>query len=181
MSTAKPFFAPLLVAGQTIDFAHLEPFQFTIATTARPKGAVVDVRFSNHCFSDAYDPARHPNPVDVWDRGQRRAFDQSRYDLSRGLKPIIEALPAASVFQTPEANFVRIVPPGDDAQEYRIYFNVKRGGGAVDADVSLFVESAYYPDGRKPLLKPSQMTKVKFALLVDKTVRGEKLRFQYRR
>lgn len=180
MPAVKSFFPPLVVGGQPIDLTHLEPFQFVMNTAARPGGAIVDVRFSNHCFSDTYDAKRHPEPVDVWDRGQRRAFDRERYDLSLGLRPVIEALPAASVFYTPESNFVRIVPPGEEA-EYRIYFNVKRGGGPVAADVSLFIESAYRPDGRKHVLRPAQMTKVKFALLVDKTVRGERLSFQYRR
>jgi hypothetical protein len=182
MPPVKSFFPPLVVAGQPIDLTHLEPFQFVMPTTARPKGAVVDVRFSNHCYSDAYDPERHPDPVDVWDRGKRRVFDQGRYDLSLGLRAAIEVLPASNVYHTPEANFVRIVAPGNETLEYRIYFNVRQGGGGpVGADVSLFVESAYRPDQRKQVLKPAQMTKVKFALLVDKTVRGEKLRFQYRR
>lgn len=177
----KSYFPTLLVGGVPVNFAHLEPFQFTMVTDARPKGAVIDVRFSNHCFSESYDTARHPDPVDVWDRGQRRAFDQSRYDLSLGLPGLISGLPGAVVYHTPEANFVRIVAPGANGpDEYRIYFNVKRGG-VRNCDVSLFVESAYPPDFGKAVLGPAKMTKVRFALLVDKTLRGEKLRFHYRR
>ncbi len=181
---SKPFFPTLLVGGAPIGFDHLEPFQFAMVTEARPKGALIDVRFSNHCFSEAYDAARHSDPVvDVWDRGQRRVFDQLRYDLSFGLRDIIEGLPNAPVYQTPEANFVRILAPGANGpDEYRVYFNAKRGGGGRgDCDVSLFVESAYPPDFAKQVLKPAQMTKVRFAILVDKTFRGEKLRFQYKR
>jgi hypothetical protein len=181
MAPLKSFFPPLLVGESLIDLTHLEPFQFAMPTTARPKGAVIDVRFSNHCYSDAYDPERHPDDIDVWDRGQRRAFDQGRYDLSLGLRAAIRELPASIVYHTPEANFVRIVAPGNEALEYRIYFNVRQGGGVADADVSLFVESAYHPDERKQALKRAQMTKVKFTLLVDKAIRGEKLRFHYKR
>jgi len=180
---SKPFFPTLLVDGAPVNFDHLEPFQFVMETQTRPKGAKINVRFSNHCFSESYDAALHPEPViDVWDRGQRRVFNQGRYNLSFGLRDIIEGLPNAHVYHTPEANFVRIVPPGGNGDsEYRVYFNAKRGGGRGECDVSLFVESAYSPDFGKQVLKPAQMTKVRFAILVDKTIRGEKLRFQYKR
>lgn len=179
---AKPFFPTLLVGGQLTNFEHLEPFQFVTETVARPKGAVIDVRFSNHCFSEAYDPERHLDPVDVWDRGQRRVFDQVRFDRSLKLREIIEGMPSGAIYLTPEANFVRIVTPGiNGPDEYRVYFNAKRGGGRGDCDVSLYVESAYPPDLDKMVLRPTQMTKVRFAILVDKTIRGEKLRFQYKR
>ena len=178
---AKPFFPTLLVAGAPINFDHLEPFQFLVATEARPGGATIDVRFSNHCFSESFDTAIHAGSiVDVWDRGLRRVFSQQRYDLSLGLRDIIEALPTSPIFLTPEANFVRVMIPGDHGiGEYRVYFNAKHGRDA--SDVSLFIESAYPPDFSKPVLKPSQMTKVRFSVLVDKTIRGEKIKFQYKR
>ena len=180
---SKPFFPPLLVAGAFVEFAHLEPFQFMVVTEARPGGATIDVRFSNHCFSEAYDENHHTGPiVDVWDRGQRRIFSQDRYDLSLDLKGIVETFATGPVFQTPEANFVRVVAPGKNGPaEYRVYFNAKRGGGQGVSDVSLFIESAYAPNPAKQVLSTARMTKVRFAVLVDKTIRGEKLRFQYKR
>ena len=152
-----------------------------VATEARPGGATIDVRFSNHCFSEAYNAATHAGSiVDVWDRGLRRVFSQQRYDLSLGLRDIIEALPTSPIFLTPEANFVRVMIPVDHGiGEYRVYFNAKHGRDACD--VSLFIESAYPPDFSKQVLKPSQMTKVRFSVLVDKTIRGEKIKFQYKR
>jgi hypothetical protein len=178
---SKPFFPTLLVAGVPVNFSHLEPFQFLVFTEARPGGAIIDVRFSNHCFSEAYNASIHAEPiVDVWDRGQRRIFSQQRYDLSLGLREIVEALPRSPIFLTPEANFVRILTEGDNGiVEYRVYFNAKRGRGT--GDVSLFIESAYPPDFSKQVLKSSQMTKVRFSVLVDKTLRGEKIKFQYKR
>jgi hypothetical protein len=178
---AKPFFPTLLVAGVPVNFDHLVPFQFLVMTKARPGGAIIDVRFSNHCFSDAYNAENHVGPaVDVWDRGLRRVFSQHRYDLSLGLRNIVEALPTSTIFLTPEANFVRVVPAGyNGIGEYRVYFNARHGRAA--SDVSVYIESAYSPDFSKPMLKPSQMTKVRFAVLVDKTIRGEKIRFQHKR
>lgn len=182
MSSPPPFFPPLMVAGASISFAHLEPFQFTVCTQDRPNGAVIDVRFSNHCFSETYDAQRHLDPVDVWDGQKRRAFDEARYRFSFSLPAIVAALPTSPIYLTPEANFVRIVAPdaaGND-REYRVFFNAKRGGGISGIDMSLFVESAYAPDPGRAL-QPRQMTKVRFALLVDKIVRGERPRFQYKR
>lgn len=177
----NPFFPTLIVDGQPVNFDHLQPFQFVMATAARPNGATIDVRFSNHCFSEAYDAERHPEPlVEVWDGTRRRVFSQARFDLSLGLRNIVEALPTSNVYHTPEANFVKMVPPGGNGpEEYRIYFNAKRGGGR--GDVSLYVESAYCPDFGKQILKPAQMSKVRFAVLVDKTIKGEKLRFHHKR
>ncbi len=178
---SKPFFPTLVVAGAPVNFDHLNPFQFLVATEARPGGAVIDVRFSNHCFSEVYNPTAHVAPiVDVWDRGQRRVFSQQRYDLSLGLRDIVEALPKSPVFLTPEANFVRVVTESQNGiGEYRVYFNAKRGRDG--SDVSLFIESAYPPGFSKHFLKPSQMTKVRFTVLVDKTIRSEKIKFQYKR
>ena len=177
----KSFFPTLLVAGAPINFNHLEPFQFLVATEARPGGARIDVRFSNHCFSETYNPATHSGSiVDVWDRGLRRVFSRQRYDLSLGLRGIVEALPTSPIFLTPEANFVRVITAGNKGiSEYRVYFNAKHGRDG--SDVSLFIESAYPPDFSKQVLKPSQMTKVRFSVLVDKTIRGEKIKFQYKR
>jgi hypothetical protein len=178
---AKTFFPTLLVAGSPVNFNHLHPFQFLVMTQTRPGGATIDVRFSNHCFSEVYNAATHVGPiVDVWDRGRRRVFSQHRYDLSLGLRDIVEALPTSTIFLTPEANFVRVVPAGDNnISEYRVYFHAKSGRDA--SDVSLFIESAYSPDFSKQVLNPAQMTKVRFAVLVDKTIRGEKIKFQHKR
>ena len=178
---AKSFFPKLLVAGAPVSFDHLEPFQFLLTTEARPGGATIDVRFSNHCFSETYNAAIHGGPiVDVWDRGRRRVFSQQRYDLSLGLRDIVEALPTSTIFLTPEANFVRIKTADNNGMgEYRVYFNAKHG--RESSDVSLFIESAYPSDFSKQVLKPSQMTKVRFSVLIDKTIRGEKIKFQYKR
>ena len=55
---AGPYFPPLEVAGQTLAFDHLEPFVLEMATQSRPNGVKIDVRFSNHCFSETFDAAQ---------------------------------------------------------------------------------------------------------------------------
>lgn len=178
----KPYFEPLIVAGERVDFAHLEPFKFIVSTKHRPDGVVIGVRFSNHCFSDKFHATRHSTEATVvWDRQQRRVFSHSRYGQSFRLRDIIEGLPTADVFYTPEANFVRIVSAGAEGTlEYRVYFRVKKDPGE-ECDVKLFVESAYSPEDGKRKQTPMHMTRVRFALLIDKTLRGEALKFHYKK
>lgn len=178
----KPYFEPLTIDGMRVDFAHLQPFRFTVLTKHRPDGVVIGVRYSNHCFTEIFHPSRHrPDMPVVWDRQQMRVFSQSRYDQSFRLRHIIEGWPASDVFYTPEANFVRIEPPGaTEASEYRVYFRVRRDR-SDECDVKLFVESAYCPEPTKRSLTKAQMTRVRFAVLIDKTTRGEALNFHYKK
>jgi hypothetical protein len=172
----RPYFLPLVVDGQGVAFDHLEPFQFGMASQVRPDGVVIDVRFSNHCFSETFDAARHAEPVvDVWDGPRRRVFCPVRYGQSVALPDLVRALPTAHVFQTPETNFVRIA--GGD---YRMFFRVKRAAVGENHHLKLFVESAYSPEAGQALA-PAHMSKVRFAVLVDKTLRGEKLKFHHKR
>lgn len=172
----RPYFPPLVVDDQTVLFDHLEPFQFQMASQARPDGVVIDVRFSNHCFSETFDAGVHVDPVvDVWDGPRRRVFCPVRYGQSFTLQDLVRALPTAHVFQTPETNFVRIA--GGD---YRMFFRVKRAAAGENHHLKLFVESAYSPAAGQALA-PARMSKVRFAVLVDKTLRGEKLKFHHKR
>lgn len=171
-----PYFPPLVVDGQTVAFDHLEPFQFEMASQVRPSGVVIDVRFSNHCFSESFDPARHAElVVEVWDGPRRRVFCPVRYGQSFDLRELVKSLPTAQVFQTPELNFVRIA-----GSDYRMFFRVRRAAAGENHHVKLFVESAYSPEAGQALA-PARMSKVRFAVLVDKTLRGEKLKFHHKR
>lgn len=175
------YFPPLVVAGTTVSFDHLEPMTLVVPTLAKPAGVRIDVVFSNHCFSEAYDPAVHTGTaVDVWDNGKRRVFDQVRYALSAALPGIVQGLPNSPVFRTPEANFVRItMPAGTPGVDYRMFFRLQqeKGGGF---DLKMHVESAYSPDAAHAV-PAKDMTKVRFVVLVDKTLRGEKISRHYKR
>jgi len=164
----------LTVDGEAVDFTHLEPFEFRCVTEGRPAGAVIAVHFSNHCFTEAYDPEKHEGrPIVLDGRERERAFCPVRYQLSLKLPDLVLALPESQVFLTPEANFVRVQL--DDGAEYRMYFNMRRVAPGGDHDLRMFVESAYPPDGRA--LPTRRMQKVRFKVVVDKLLRNEKLRF----
>lgn len=176
LAPASPF--PALVVGPEV-FAcdHLAPFSFSFETPIRKAGVHCYVQFSTHCFSDKYDPERHPENVVVLDeRGQIRCFDRDRYELSKGLKALIEGLPGSKVYQTPESNFAIITM--QDGREYRVFFNVRRDS---KKKIRLYVESAYPPDAEKFQVAPAtSYQKVRFVALVDKVLSNEKLVFKGR-
>ena len=177
------YFKPLLVGGSNVTFEHLEPTRVIVPTETRPDGVRIDVVFSNHCFSEVFDPALHTGAVvDVWDGRVRRVFDPVRYALSAALPGIVQSLPNSPVFRTPEANSVRITvlpPAGASGTDYRMFFRLKKESGP-DCDLKMRVESAYSPTAGQ-VLATSAMTKVRFKLLVDKTFRGERISFHQKR
>lgn len=143
-------FPALVVGAEEICCAHLATFSFTFDTPAR-QGVHCVVQFTTHCFSDRYDPARHPeNVVVVDERGERRCFDRDRYDLSKGLADLIRGLPGMRVHQTPESNFAIITTR--DGREYRVFFNVRKLG---KKKLRLYVESAYAPDAERFKVAPA--------------------------
>lgn len=173
---ASPF--PALVVGPDVfDCDHLASFSFSFETPVRKQGVNCYVQFSTHCFSDKYDPKRHADNVVVVDeRGQVRCFDRDRYELSKGLKALIEGLPQTRVHQTPESNFAIITM--QDGREYRVYFNVRRES---KRKIKLYVESAYPPDAEKfEVLPATKHQRVRFVALVDKVLNNEKLVFKGR-
>jgi hypothetical protein len=172
---ASPFPA-LVVGAEHIGCDHLAPFGFTFDTEAR-KGVHCFVQFSTHCFSDKYDPERHPEHVVVVDeRGIPRCFDRERYELSKGLEALIRTLPQSRVYQTPEANFAIITT--QDGREYRVYFNVRRD---AKKKLRLYVESAYPPDAERfDVALATSYQKVRFVVLVDKVLSNERLVFKGR-
>ncbi len=179
---SQPYFPTLVVGGNTISFPHLEPMRLIVPTISKPAGVTLDVVFSNHCFSERFDPSVHRGPVvDVWDGPIRRVFDQTRFALSTALPGIVEGLPISPVFLTPEANFVRITLAGAaPGVDYRMYFRLSRGAPGAGYDLKMRVESAYSPKPEQALAA-HHMTKVRFVVLVDKTMRGEKVKRHQKR
>lgn len=157
---------------QPVEAEHLAPMEFEMDVEGR--ALRIGVRFSNHCFTEKWDEAVHAGQPVILDAGNRpRAFCPVRFELSRGLPDLIRGLPDGHVHQTPEANYVKVTAA--DGAAYRMFFNIKRGGHQGDGcHVTLFVESAYSPneDG----LAVEKMTKVRFRVLVTKTLRGERVK-----
>lgn len=173
--------ASITIDGHTYCLQHLTPTGLAVCTQARPKGVNIHVSFSKHCFTESFEDGIHAPSLLVMDGRQQRAFDQLRYDLSKGLPDMLSQLPEAKVFGTPEKNFFQLSQRIDDKNgEYRMFFRVKKSGVPEGYDLSMFVESAYSPDPKKAL-PTHKMQKVRFKVLVDKTFRGESVHFHRKR
>jgi IS30 family transposase len=136
------------------------------------------VRFSNHCFTEEFDPACHGQTLLVMDHKRARAFDRRRYELSRNLPAMVAALPAATVHQTPERRnylyYVTLAEPTDPDGLYQMFFTLRKAGRAGPQHLELFVESAYAAAGTVRLKRPNA---IRFAVLAWKIHKGEAIRF----
>ncbi len=183
MKDGSSHFPQLKVDGADICLKHLEPTTLSMVTQACPNGVGIYVVFANHCYSEKHDPAKHKANPNVWDGKNPRIYCPVRYELSKGLPNLITALPQARVYQTPEANYLRVDarPDGNDG-EYRIYFNLKRAREMKGTSLKLFVESAYAPDAPRMESQPvNKLQRVRFAVLVDSTVRRQALKLTPKR
>lgn len=172
------YFPPLSVRGQRHDLSHLEPFQFEATSVKVPRPLRINVRFTNHCFSEAFDPAKHPadEPV-ILDGRKRRAFCADRYALSRHLPALIRGLaqPGARVHETASRRnwmYAAIVEIPVAGTRYQIFFDLRRTVPERRRlqDLDMVVESAYPADPARPA--PNILGRVSFLLLAGSVYLG---------
>ena len=179
MAPTEHYYQPLHIHGQVYDLSHLDPFQFEVSSTKVPRPLRINVRFTNHCFSEAFDPVKHPVDEPVIPDGQRRrAFCPDRYDLSPGLPALIRGLaePAARVHETAtrrnwmHAALVEVPIAGT---RYQIFFELRRTIPERRRlqDLDMVVESAYPADPNRP--EPNILGPVRFALLAGSLYLGK--------
>lgn len=170
---------PLQIRAQVYDLAHLDPFQFEVSSTKVPRPLRVNVRFTNHCFSEAFDPIKHADdePV-IPDGAKRRAFCPDRYALSPRLPGLIRGLsnPAARVYETAaRRNWMHaaIVEVPVVGTRYQIFFELRRTAPVRRhlQDLDMVVESAYPADPNRP--EPNILGPVRFALLAGSLFVGK--------
>lgn len=173
------YFPSLTIDGQAIDLAHLEPLSLAFEVERlEGRTIAIDVKFSNHCYTEVFAPDRHDPAYIVMDRGQRRVFDPRRHELSRHLPEIVRFLPGRSVHITrPGRNYVYVAQIEMAGSDYAMFFHLKRNGGRHD--LAMMVESAYPLTDRQAVLRGT--VKVSFAVLCAKTFRGEQVTSHARR
>jgi hypothetical protein len=170
---------PLRIRGRTYGLSHLDPFQFEVSSTKVPRPLRINVRFTNHCFSEAFDPTKHPGDEPVIPDGQRRrAFCPDRYELSLRLPAMICGLadPAARVYETAaRRNWMHaaIVEVPIAGTRYQIFFELRRTVAERRRlqDLDMVVESAYPADPNRP--EPNILGPVRFALLAGSLYLGK--------
>jgi hypothetical protein len=177
---SAPYWPPLTIDGAAIDLAHLEPITLGCPVKERAEGLEINVRFSNHCFTEAFDPASHGQDLLIMDHLRQRAFDRRRYELSRHLPAMVAALPAATVHQTPERrNYLYCVTlpgPVESGPDglYQMFFTLRKAAKASPQQLELFVESAYAGPGTVRVKRPNA---IRFTVLAWKVYKGEAIRF----
>jgi hypothetical protein len=179
------YWGRLIVRGQKIDLQHLDPYLLHCPTTdgQLPNPLLINVRYSDHCFSEKYDLAVHELDLLLpWSRSNSRdprAFDRTRYSLSRVLPALVGTLPNVRVnFTTEQRNYVYAAivqhpetPSG--SVPYGVFFQLKRATTHSSAHLDLTVVSAYSPDRSIGVRKRPE--RIRFLLLATKTYRGERI------
>jgi len=176
---AEHYHPPLLVRGQAYDLAHLDPFRFEVSSTKVPRPLRINVRFTNHCFSEAFDPTRHPvdEPV-ISDGRRRRAFCPDRYDLSLRLPTLMRGLADSTtrVHETAARRnwmYAAIIKVPVAGTRYQIFFEMRRTSPERRRlqDLDMVVESAYAANPTRP--EPNILGPVRFALLAGSLYLGK--------
>jgi len=170
------YWKPLVIDGNFVDLAHLEPFEFQIIPTGLKDPATIRVAFNNHCFSEAFDAARHKTPLPTTHVAphETRGFDPLRYELSKLLPAEVRAFDGKRVAQTRSGPLVRVTL--NDGREYAIFFTLKKMKAWI---CEMFVMSAY------PLDRPKHQViatgEMKFNVAVALVLAGKKPKFPPRR
>jgi len=175
----RHYHPPLGLHGQIYDLSHLDPFRFEANSTKVARALRVNVRFTNHCYSETFDPTRHEeHEPAIMDGQRRRAFCPNRYALSHLLPGLIGGLanPGARVHETVSRRnwmYAVTVELGAEGVRYQIFFDLRR---TIDErrrfqDLDMVVESAY--PGTPDRAAPNVLGRVNFLLLAGSVYMGK--------
>lgn len=178
-TTSAPYFQAHLVGTKIYDLSHLNPFHFEVISTKVQRPIRISVRFTNHCFSEAFDPLKHtPEEPEIIDGLKRRALCPIRYELSHELPGLIRGLAGGrtSVHETAARRnwmYAATVEVPIAGTRYQIFFELRR---AIKErrrlqDLEMVVESAYPADPGRA--EPNILGRVGFALLAGSLYMGK--------
>lgn len=168
-----------LITGSLLDLSHLEPFTLACEVRNLQRVLTIDVKFSNHCFTEDFKEGQHDPALRIMDGKRHRAFNQRRYDLSSHLPGLVRSLPDCAVWQTPaERNYMYFMTLTDaSGHDYQMFFHLKKARKPVD--LSLMVESAYPIESAAEQVRKSN--KVRFPVLCAKVFQSQPLLFKAKR
>jgi hypothetical protein len=166
------YWQPLQVNGTTVDLTHLEPFIFSVSASGFANLATLKVRFHDHCFTTAFDPASYVTPIRSSQASahEKRTFDPVRYELSKTLPGLVRGFDGKRIASTREGNLVRIEL--ESGLRYAVFFTLRREG---PMRCGLFVVSAYpLDDPRKSFAVTGEM---RFNTAVGLVLSGKRPKF----
>ena len=168
--------------GKSYDLSHLHPQvnRFIQPAKAGQPERIHDVQviFSLHCFTRSHQSAEEVSGVLAYsDSRETRIFDFHRYECSKRLPAIVQALPTASCYHTGHGNFFTVEVLNEEtkaAETYEVYFSASRSG-TKPARVNLFVQSAYVRDFEHRRVKPTGK-RIGFFVILHNTLHGKTIK-----
>jgi hypothetical protein len=134
--------------GQRYEFAHLQPFEIALQLgldDGTLHQLAVQISFSTHCFTEAFDPVKHQDHHRYNYRQELRAFDLQRYSCSLSLPSIIQNLPRCKVYRASNSNYTYVAQLQLEgvAQPYSLFFQFKPQVSSARGVLKMYVQSAY--------------------------------------
>jgi hypothetical protein len=168
--------------GKFYDLSHLHPQvnRFIQPSKAGQPERIYDVQviFSLHCFTRSCQSAEEASGVLAYsDSRETRIFDFHRYECSKRLPAIVQALPTASCYHTGHGNFFTVEILNDEtrsAETYEVYFSASRSG-TKPVRVNLFVQSAYVRDPAHRTNRPKGK-RIGFFVILHNTLHGKTIK-----
>lgn len=167
---------PFRLGDKVYDLTHLHPFQFEYLVLADAKNSerryLIDAHFGLHCFTHKPEPGRtHVAELSYSDSREMRIFCPHRYEWSKKLPDIIRGIGDRKCFHTHHGNFFTIELVDHEGQrvEYTVYFTLTKPKKKA---LTLFVQSAYMPDGA-PKPQTRNHRPIKFMILAHNIANGK--------
>ncbi len=134
--------------GQRYEFDHLKPMQVSLSffdATGASHQMALQVSFSSHCFTEAFDFTKHQDHHRYTFKQELRAFDPQRYECSLSLPGIIQGLARCKVYRASNSNYTYVAQIKLDgtAQAYSLFFQLKPNALKAKDALKMYVQSAY--------------------------------------
>lgn len=179
--SGTPQYPPITIGPITYSMGHLDARMFSCPIPSGKFVLGIRARFSNHCFTEEYDPDKHVDQEPIPDGIRKRALCPIRHALSFNLPDIIDSLPNAQIQQTYEKrNYVHYVAVATATNgPYAVFFSIKKSDPGRRQHLELFVESAYVDD--EVVLKAAKRPNaIRFSVLAFKVHMGQPVVFAAR-
>jgi len=170
------------IDGQIYDLKHMSPWELKVNIPAQDKNPEIDVtlyfHFSNHCYTEGVETSNlDPKPLIMDNQGRRRQFCKKRYGNSIELREILKNTNTKYCLFTGRENWLIVNLKNEAGREYKyhIYFSIKRHRQEKNALI-VWVETAFIKDrGNNQPKRGKSLSRIKFEMLVRKTIKNEKI------
>jgi hypothetical protein len=160
--------------GESFDLQHLNETIISVAIDGKPHAILVE--FSDHCFTEDATPGDQRPKFKPCSRRDGR-FCEKRYRASLGLLDYIKRATLGSVWlgERDRCIIVKLKAASEGADVFHLVipFTLERWLGDERAKLKMIVRTAFL---RLPNKRPATFGPVKFAILVDSTLKGKAVR-----